>query len=443
MNITVAVEQVDAINYTLRGEIPQELIASNLEAIKKEDEAKKAVETTQKEQESKEEIAKEAIQNALKEMNPEERLQRKAEGKSLQDFIDAGLKKAGINVDDILGQPTFQKYEQQKSGFYVEVQIATSPKIDTDIEYEDIIPSYTYPVADPEEVEKKLIEMSKMQGKFEAIKTPRAVANNDVVVIDFEGLLDGVPFEGGSVEKFNLKIGSNSFIPGFEEQLIGMEYGEERTIKVTFPSNYQAADLAGKEAEFKIKLHEIQEQKPVKIDDKFAQMILKDDKATLDTLKQKLSDQLTSQQLSTLYNDELRPAIIKGLLTKFDFPLPINVVEQEISAKINEKAQTMSQEEQKALQTDKEKFKALREEVRQEAEESIKAAMIIEAMAKKEGIEVDDQEVMSALYYQAMISGQDPNQLVEYYQKNHLMTSAKMSLTQDKLLGKMLGFDKR
>lgn len=435
--MTVSVEQVDAINYTLRGEIPQELIASNLEVIKQDDAAKK------EQAESQEESTEEAIQNTMKEMSPQETLERKAEGKSLQDFIDAGLKEAGIPVEDILGQPTFQKYEQRENGFYVEVQIATTPEIDTNIEYQDIVPSYTYPVADPEEVEKKLTEMSETQGKFDAIETPRAVVNGDVTVIDFEGFLDGVPFEGGSAEKFNLKIGSNSFIPGFEEQLIGMKYNEERTIKVTFPENYQSADLAGKATEFKIKLHEIQEQKPVTPDDKFAQVILKDENATLETLKQKLSDQLTSQQLSALYNDELRPQLIKGLLTKFDFPLPINVVEQEISAKINEKAQTMNQEEQQALQTDKEKFKALREEVRQEAEDSIKAAMIIEAMAKKEGIEVDDQEIMSALYYQAMMSGQDPNQLVEYYQKNHLMTSAKMSLTQDKLLGRMLGLDKR
>ncbi|HHD75900.1 MAG TPA: trigger factor, partial [Campylobacterales bacterium] len=88
-------------------------------------------------------------------------------------------------------------------------------------------------------------------------------------------------------------------------------------------------------------------------------------------------------------------------------------------------------------------FHALRESVREEAENAIKIALIVEALAKKQGLEVDEQEILSALYYQAMMSGQDATELVEYYKKNNLMTSAKMGLTEDKLFGQMLGFDKR
>ena len=97
------------------------------------------------------------------------------------------------------------------------------------------------------------------------------VRDGDMVLIDFEGFVDGVAFDGGKAEKFNLKIGSGQFIPGFEEQIIGMKYDDEKTVTVTFPEDYQSADLAGKEAEFKVKLHEIQEQAPVELNDELAQ----------------------------------------------------------------------------------------------------------------------------------------------------------------------------
>ena len=169
----------------------------------------------------------------------DEQLQQQAESEILTGFIEAGLNEAGINVDEILGQPGFKKYEKRDNGLYLEVSISTSPTIDTDVDYADIVPEFSMPDAAPEEVEAKLAEMAVSQGTFAAIETPRTTQNGDVTLIDFEGFVDGVAFEGGSAEKFNLKIGSNSFIPGFEEQMIGMAYGEEKTITVTFPEEYQ------------------------------------------------------------------------------------------------------------------------------------------------------------------------------------------------------------
>lgn len=389
---------------------------------------------------------KQKAQDAPKEGEEEitdEMLQQQAESAVLTGFIGAGLKEAGMEVDELLGQPSFRNYDKRDNGLYLEVAIATNPVIDTDVDYSDIIPTFTQPEASPEAVEERLTQMAEQHGTFAAIKTPRAAQNDDVTLIDFEGFIDGVPFEGGSAEKFNLKIGSNSFIPGFEEQMIGMEYGEERTITVTFPEDYSSADLAGKESQFKVKLHEIQEQVPREINDDFAKGVLKDEKATIETLKSKLADQINSQALSQFYNDELKPLIVKGLLTKFDFTLPNNIVEQEIDAKVNEQIQFMSQEEKEALNKDKEKFHALRESLRTQAEESIKTALIVEALAKKEGLEVDEQEILSALYYQAMMAGQDAQELVNYYKENNLMHAAKMGLTEDKLFGTMLGLDKR
>lgn len=441
MNVTV--EKIDDINLVISGEVENSIILANAEKLKKETEKRK--EETKKElaheMRDDEPVDDDLVNNVLKGMEPEN-YEKDAEGQILKTFIEAGLKEANIPVDDILGQPGFRKYERRENSIYLEIEISTAPTINTDVDYADVIPAYRKPVAPADEVEAKLTALAVQQAPFTAIETARAVENNDVTVIDFEGFLNGVPFEGGSAEKFNLKIGSNSFIPGFEPQLIGMEYGEERSITVTFPEDYQSTDLAGKETEFKVKLHEIQEQKAEAPNDAFAQKILNDEKATLDTLKAKLSDQITSQLISNLYQDELKPKLVAGLLTKFDFTLPNNVVEQEIDAKVNEKARNMTKEEHELYKDNKNMFHALRDSVRQDAQDAIKIALIVDALAKKEGLVADEQEVLSALYYQAMMSGQDAEELVEYYRKNNLMTSAKMGLTEDKLFGQMLGFDK-
>lgn len=442
MDITVT--HVDDVNFIVSGEIDKKIIEANIEKLKAE--AEKMKEETKKEidNEMKDDgpVDDNMVNDVLNSMN-QTNFERDGEGQTLKEFIDEGLKQANINVDEILGQPSFKTYEQRDNSIYLEIEMATAPVVNTDVEYMDIVPSYTPPIAPAEEIDAKLQELAVQQAEFTAIETPRAIVDGDVAVIDFEGFLDGVAFEGGSAEKFNLRVGSNSFIPGFEPQLVGMEYGEEKTISVTFPEDYNAPDLAGKETQFKVKLHEIQEQKYVEPDDAFAQAILKNDKATLDELRQKLSDQINSQALSAIYQNELKPQIIKGLLTKFDFILPNNVVEQEIDAKVHEQLQGLSKEEQETYQKDKEKFHALRDSVREEAQNAIKIALIVEALAKKQGLEVDEQEILAALYYQAMASGQDANELVEYYKKNNLMTSAKMGLTEDKLFGQMLGFDKR
>lgn len=415
----VKVEKIDDINFIISGTVENSFIQEKVAKLKEEA--------------SKEESDVEMT---------DEKVQQDAAGVAFKEFIDAGIKEADINIDTLLGQPALKKYEQQDDNVYFEVELSISPEINVDIDYSDAIPSFEKPIADPEAVEAKLEEFATKQAPFKKIETPRAVVNGDVAVIDFAGSIDGKLFEGGSAEKFNLKIGSNSFIPGFEEQLIGMEYGQEKTITVTFPADYQAADLAGKESEFVVKLHEIQEQKAETPDDAFAQKILSDPKATLATLKEKLADQIISEDVSKIYMTELKPKIVEGLLKKFDFTLPNNIVEQEIDAKVSQKSRSFSEEEHKEYAADKGKFMELRESFREEARNTIKIALIVEALAEKQGISVHEQEVHAALGYQAMMTGQDAQELLKYYEENNLMTSAKMGLTEDKLFGTMLGFHK-
>ena len=370
-----------------------------------------------------------------------DKLVQDAEGDALRELIDAGLAEAKIDPADMIGQPGFKKYEKKDAGIEVEIEISTRPVFELK-DYMDVVPAFEKPKADEKDVAAKLEEMATQQAPFTKIKRKRMVKDGDMTLIDFEGFVDAKAFDGGKAENFNLKIGSGQFIPGFEEQIIGMKYEEQKDVVVTFPKEYASEDLAGKEATFKVTLHEIQEQEAIEPDDAFAKKILSDDKATLETLKEKLADQVTSEALSKIYSEDLKPKLVEALVNKFDFALPNNIVEQEIDAKVNAKAQSMDEAELKTYQEDIKKLEELRNSVKDEARDSVKATFIVDALAKKEGIEVDDQEVMSALYYQAMMSGQDAKELVKYYQDNNLLPAAKMGLLEDKLFGKMLGLEK-
>ncbi|RRS32282.1 MAG: trigger factor [Epsilonproteobacteria bacterium (ex Lamellibrachia satsuma)] len=370
-----------------------------------------------------------------------DKLRQDAESEALKSLMDEGVKEAGINAADIIGEPIFKKYDKQDDKIEVELELSLRPDVNVE-GHEKAVPAFEKPEATDKEVEEKLTEVAAQQAPFEKIKRKRMVREGDMTLIDFEGFVDGVAFEGGKAEKFNLKIGSGQFIPGFEEQIIGMKYDEEKTVTVTFPEEYQSKDLAGKEAEFKVKLHEIQEQVEPELNDELAQKLLQDEKATLDTLKEKLKEQIANEKVSKLYNEELKPKLIEALVEHFDFALPNNIVEQEIDAKINAKAREMKEEELKEYQENPEKVEALRDEVREEAQNSVKATFIVDALAKKEKVNVEDQEVSQAIYYEAMMSGQDPQQVIKYYQDNNLLPAVKMGMIEDKLFGKLLGLDK-
>ena len=371
-----------------------------------------------------------------------DKLAQDAEGEVLKDLIDAGIKEAGINPADMLGQPTFKKYDKKDSGIEVEVEISTRPSFEAE-GHMDVLPEFKRPEASQKEIDEKLNEIAAGNAPYTKIKRKRMVRDGDMVLIDFEGFVDGVAFDGGKAENFNLKIGSGQFIPGFEEQIIGMKYEEEKTVTVTFPEDYQSADLAGKEAEFKVKLHEIQEQEPVEINDELAQKLLQgEENATVDMLTERVKSQIEQTEISKLYNEDLKPKLVEALVEKFDFALPNNIVEQEIDAKINAKAREMSEDELNSFKDNPEKVEALREEVRADAVASVKATFIVDALAKKEEVSVDDQEVSQAIYYEAMMSGQDPQEVIKYYQENNLLPAVKMGMIEDKLFGKMLGLDK-
>lgn len=429
MNVTV--KKIDEANVLIGGTIENSVLEANIDRLAKEAGKQMKVDGFRKGK---------VPAHVVKKMHGDKLLQD-AEADALKDLIDAGIKEAGIDAKDILGQPIFKKYDKKEGNIEVEVEVSIRPEFKVE-GYMDVLPAFEKPTVSQEKIEEKLTEIAGQQAVFTKITRKRTVKDGDMTLIDFEGFVDGVAFEGGKAEKFNLKIGSKQFIPGFEEQIIGMKYEEEKTVSVTFPVEYQSTDLAGKEAEFKVMLHEIQEQVAAELDDALAQKLLKDEKATLDMLKAKLEEQLASEAVAKIYHEDLKPKLLEALVAKFDFALPRNIVEQEIDAKINAKAQEMSEEELNGFKENPEKVEALREEVRAEAEASVKATFIVDALAKKEEVRVDDQEVSQAIYYESMMGGQDPQQVIKYYQENNLLPAVKMGMIEDKLFGKLLGLDK-
>ena len=371
-----------------------------------------------------------------------DKLTQDAESEAVQTIVAEGKKELNINEADIIGDPTFKKYEKVEGGVEVELLISLRPTIEVE-GYAKLAPSYDEPTVEESEIDKRLSTLLENNSPFKKLKEDRALADGDQAKFDFLGKVDGVEFEGGKAEAFELIMGSGQFIPGFEEQMVGMNRDETKDITVTFPEDYQAKDLAGKEAVFTVTLHEIKARGQVELDEEMVKRLLPGvEDATAETVKNKIKEQIQSEKVSKLYNDELKPKLMDALVAEYSFDLPQNIVDQEIDAQINQKAQEMSEEELKTFKGNDEKIEELRESVREVAIDSVKATFLVDALAKKEGIEVNDTEVSQTLYYEAMMNGQDPQQMIEYYQKNNLLPAVKMGMIEDKLFAKIIGLDK-
>jgi len=370
-----------------------------------------------------------------------DKLAQDAESQAIQEIIESAKKELNINQADIISDPTFKKYEKVEDGIDVELTISLRPTIEVE-GYEKLAPSYDEPTVEESEIEDRLKTLLDNNAPFKKITEERALANDDQATFDFVGKIDGEEFEGGKAENFELIIGSGQFIPGFEEQMVGLNKGETKDLTVTFPEDYQSTDLAGKEAVFTVTINEIKAKSSTELDEAMVKRLIPgDENATADTVKDKVAEQVKSEKISKLYNETLKPQLIEALVAEYNFDLPQNIVDQEIDAQINAKAREMSQEELAEYKDNEEKINELRESVREDAIRSVKATFLVDALANKEGIQVNDQEVSQTIYYEAMMSGQDPQQVIEYYQKNNLIPAVKMGMIEDKLFAKIIGIE--
>lgn len=368
-----------------------------------------------------------------------DKLTQDAEGEAIRAILAEALKELGITNADLIGEPGITKFDKQDNGdIEIEIELSCRPTIDLG-DYKALLPEIKATKVTAKEIDERLDMMASQGAPLTKIKRKRMVKDGDFAVIDFEGFKDGVPFEGGKAEGHTLEIGSGSFIPGFEDQVIGMKYDEEKDITVTFPEQYQAKDLAGKEVVFKVKLHEIQEKVAAEIDDEFAKQVLgNEENPTVDLLKEKVKEQIELEKNSKYYNEELKPAYLESLVEKISFEVPTSVLEQEISQLLNNQVRTMSEEDLNALREDQAKIEKMREEVKPEATKSVKATFIVDALAKAENVQVADQEVTQTLYYEAMMQGQDGQALIKQYEEAGYLPAIKMSMIEQKVITKLL-----
>lgn len=367
-----------------------------------------------------------------------ERLVQDAEAQALRDLLNEGLQVMEIASDMLIGEPNITKFDKNDNGIDVEVTIAIRPTIDLG-DYAAMVPEVAKPAIDDAAIMARIEELATAQAPLVNVDEDRALAEGDTALIDFEGFVDGEAFEGGKAEGFGLRLGSGQFIPGFEDQVIGMKKGEEKTIDVTFPENYGGAKLAGKPAQFKVKVQAIQTKENVVIDDELAKKMLPgDETATLATLKEKVKEQLQSEAMSALYNDELKPNLMETFVSAFTIDLPEFIVEQEMDMALNKKAREMSEAEIEELRTDAEKVKAIRETFRDEASRAVKATFIVDALARAENIAVNEQELMQTIYFEAMQMGQDPAGVYKHYQESGYLPAIQMAMIEDRVLSKLL-----
>lgn len=367
-----------------------------------------------------------------------EKLVQDAEAEALRDVLSKGLEALEISNESLIGEPNISKFDKSDDKIDVVVKVAMRPEIDFG-DIDSLIPDFKKPKVTAKDVEKRIKDIAEQSAPLEDIKRNRMMKKGDTAVIDFEGSVDGKVFDGGTAEDFALLLGSGRFIPGFEDQLIGVKRDAEVEINVTFPEDYQAKDLAGKDALFKVKVKKVQVKGEVEIDDELAKKLLPgQDDANLEELQKQVKAQIENEELSKLYNDDLKPKLLEKIVGKIKFDLPEFVVEQEIDMALNKAAGTMSEDEIKELRENADKLTKLRETFRDDAQQSVRATFIIDALAQEKGVEIQEQEVMQTIYYEAMQMGQDPQKAYEQYKEAGYIPAIQMSMVEDRVLSTLL-----
>ena len=280
-----------------------------------------------------------------------------------------------------------------------------------------------YNVSD-HDIEHELGHMAEHNARLVSVED-RPVEKGDITVIDFEGSIDGVPFEGGKAEKHELEIGSNTFIPGFEDQVIGMKLDEEKDITVTFPEDYFSKELAGKPAVFKVKLHEIKKKELPKIDDEFAKDVSEFD--TLDELKNSIKERMQkANEEKAKY--EMEDAALNAVSDDVEIEIPSGMINNEIDNMMKDVEQRLQYQGLTLAQyfTLSGKTEAqVREEMKAQAEKAVKSRLVIEAIIKAEDIKPEEKEVEEKLEEMAKNYGKTKeemakNEYIKEYIENNM-----------------------
>lgn len=316
---------------------------------------------------------------------------------AIEEALDAtygdAVKESGL---EIVSRPEIgvEQIEKGKPFIYT-ATVAVKPEV-TLGEYKGVEVEGAKADVTDEDIQNELKKVQEQNSRLVAVED-RPVADGDQTVIDFEGFVDGTPFEGGKAEDYTLVIGSHSFIDTFEDQLVGKNAGEEVEVNVTFPEEYHAKELAGKPAVFKVKIKEIKSKELPELNDEFASEVSEFE--TLDAYKADLQKKLTETKEKQA-SAENENKVVQKVVDNATMDIPAPMVDQQVTNMINDYARRMQSQGlslDQYLQFTGTTLDQLKEQMQPQAESRIRARLVLEAVAKAENIEVSEETVEAEL----------------------------------------------
>ncbi|MGH0005157.1 trigger factor [Enterococcus gallinarum] len=324
-------------------------------------------------------------------MYGEEALYEDALNAVLPEAYEAAVKEAGI---DPVSQPKIDVDSMEKGqDWVIKAEVTVKPEVKLG-DYKELTVEKQDREVTEEDVDARIKREQEAQAEL-VIKEDEAAENGDTVVIDFEGFLGEETFEGGKGENYSLELGSNSFIPGFEDQLVGVKAGESKEVNVTFPEDYQAEDLAGKDAVFKVTVHEVKAKELPELDDEFAKD-LDDSVETLAELKEKYRKELTETKEKAAEDAKDEAAIRQAVENAEIVELPHSMVHDEVHRSMDEFLNNMQRQgisPEMYYQLTGSTEADLHQQFEGEAETRVKTNLVIEAIAKAEGLEATEEDI--------------------------------------------------
>ena len=395
----------------------------------------------------------EKLTGKITEMQPRIHLKGFRPGKAPVSFLKKAYRKSlmGEIVNDAINQSSEQLLKERA------LKPATTPRVNfvnaidnviegkADLEFTmkvDLMPEFTLAnlsalkaerlvanVTD-DAVDESLKRLADSQ-KVYTDKGEGAVAEKgDAITIDFEGKIDGQPFEGGKAENFDLTLGSGAFVPGFEDQLVGVKTGDERNVKVTFPENYGAPQLAGKDAEFTVKITAVKAAGAVAIDDELAKQVGLE---SLDVLKERVRDQLKSD-FSRASRTHLKRRILDALDESHSFDLPQGMVDAEFD-NIWKQVQEELKREGASPEDEGKTEDEMKAEYRAIAERRVRLGLVLAKVGEQNAITISQDEVNRALAARARQFPGQEKQVIDYYSSNpQAMAEVRVPLFEDKVI---------
>lgn len=318
---------------------------------------------------------------------------------------------------EIVSQPKIDVVQLEKGKpFIFTAEVAVKPEV-TLGEYKGLTVDKVSNRVTAKEIDAKLEEEQKKNARTIVVED-RAVQDGDEVVLDFEGFVDGVAFEGGKGENYPLTIGSGSFIPGFEEQLVGVEAEKEVEVNVTFPEEYHSADLAGKEAVFKCTVHEIKAKELPELDDEFAAEVSEFD--TLDAYKADIKAKIKEQKIAE-GNRQKEDQAVEKAVANATMEIPDAMIDTQVNQMAQDFAQRMQQQGlsmEQYFQFTGMTAEKMMEDLRPQAVKRIETRLVLEAIVKAENIEITDERIDEELAKMAEAYKMEVEKLKEFMGEN-------------------------